>query len=71
MAIGLVLILAVMVIPMPPFMIDIFLTLGSPPSVDDPADSGLRARALDFSIFPSLLLITTLFRLASTSPPRA
>jgi flagellar biosynthesis protein FlhA len=64
MALGLVLILAVMVIPMPPFMIDIFLSLGIASAVIILLTSVYATRALDFSIFPSMLLITTLFRLA-------
>src|SRR4051794_11017165 len=64
MAMGLVLILAVMVIPMPPFFIDIFLSLGIASSMVILLTSVYATRALDFSIFPSLLLITTLFRLA-------
>ena len=64
MAVGLVLILAVMVIPMPPFMIDILLSLGIATSMVLLLTSVYATRALDFSIFPSLLLITTLFRLA-------
>jgi flagellar biosynthesis protein FlhA len=64
MALGLVMILAVMVIPMPPFMLDIFLSMGIAGSVVILLTSVYATRALDFSIFPSLLLITTLFRLA-------
>jgi flagellar biosynthesis protein FlhA len=64
MAVGLVLILAVMVIPMPPFMIDIFLSMSIAASMVILLTSVYATRALDFSIFPSLLLITTLFRLA-------
>jgi len=64
MAVGLVLILAVMVIPMPPFLIDIFLSLGIATSMVILLTSVYATRAMDFSIFPSLLLITTLFRLA-------
>jgi flagellar biosynthesis protein FlhA len=64
MAVGLVMILAVMVIPMPPFMLDIFLSMGIASSVVILLTSVYATRALDFSIFPSLLLITTLFRLA-------
>jgi flagellar biosynthesis protein FlhA len=64
MALGLVLILAVMVIPMPPFFLDIFLSLGIASSMVILLTSVYATRALDFSIFPSLLLITTLFRLA-------
>lgn len=64
LAFGLLAILAVMVIPMPRFMLDIFLSLGIAFSVVLLLTSVYATRALDFSIFPSLLLITTLFRLS-------
>src|SRR3712207_1402836 len=64
LALGLVGILAVMVIPMPPLLLDLFLALGIAFSMVLLLTSVYAARALDFSIFPSLLLITTLFRLS-------
>ncbi|HCM39623.1 MAG: flagellar biosynthesis protein FlhA [Bdellovibrionales bacterium GWA1_52_35] len=60
----LVAILAVMVIPMPSILIDLMLSLGIALSVVLLLTSVYATRALDFSIFPSLLLITTLFRLS-------
>jgi flagellar biosynthesis protein FlhA len=64
LAVGLVSILAVMVIPIPRFLLDILLSLGIALSVVMLLTSVYATRALDFSIFPSLLLITTLFRLS-------
>jgi flagellar biosynthesis protein FlhA len=64
LALGLVAILAVMVIPMPRFLIDILLSLGIAISLVLLLTAVYAQRALDFSIFPSLLLITTLFRLS-------
>ncbi len=64
LALGLVGILAVMVIPMPAVLLDLFLSLGIAFSMVLLLTSVYAARALDFSIFPSLLLITTLFRLS-------
>jgi len=64
LAIGLVGILSVMVIPMPTWAIDLCLTLAISGSVVLLLTAVYTQRALDFSIFPSLLLITTLFRLA-------
>ena len=64
LALGLVLILGVMVIPMPPFIIDILLSFGIAGSMIMLLVSVYAQRALDFSIFPSMLLIMTLFRLA-------
>lgn len=63
-AMGLVMILGVMVIPMPRFMLDLLLTVGIATSVILLLTSVYIQRALDFSIFPTLLLITTLFRLS-------
>src|SRR3954466_11107767 len=64
LAMGLVSILAVMIVPMPTFMLDLFLSLGIAMSIVLLLTAVYATRALDFSIFPSLLLITTLFRLA-------
>jgi len=64
LAMGLVAILGVMVIPMPRFMLDILLSFGIAMSMVLLLTSVYATRALDFSVFPSLLLITTLFRLS-------
>jgi flagellar biosynthesis protein FlhA len=52
------------VIPLPRFMLDVMLSLGIATSMVLLLTSVYATRALDFSIFPSLLLITTLFRLS-------
>src|SRR6478752_5225833 len=64
LALGLVGILAVMVIPMPRFFLDLFLSVGIAGSIVLLLTSVYATRALDFSVFPSLLLISTLFRLS-------
>ena len=64
LAIGLVGILAVMVIPMPPLVIDLLLTLGIASAMVLLLTSVYVGKALEFSVFPSMLLITTLFRLS-------
>lgn len=64
LAVGLMGIIAVMVVPLPPFMLDVMLSLAIAISVLLLLTAVYAKRALDFSIFPSLLLITTLFRLA-------
>jgi flagellar biosynthesis protein FlhA len=64
LAIGLVGILSVMVIPMPTWLIDLCLTLAIAGSIVLLLTAVYTQRALDLSVFPSLLLITTLFRLA-------
>lgn len=64
LAFGLIGILAVMVIPMPRFLIDVMLSFMIAISIVLLLTSVYANRALDFSVFPSLLLITTLFRLS-------
>ena len=63
-AIGLVLVLGVMLIPLPAFMLDIALTGSLTLSLLVLLVSIYTNKTLDFSVFPSLLLITTLFRLS-------
>jgi flagellar biosynthesis protein FlhA len=57
-------ILSVMIIPLPAFMLDFSLTLSLALSILIFLVAIYTNKALDFSVFPSLLLITTLFRLA-------
>lgn len=57
-------ILAVMLIPMPPVLLDISLSLSLAISILILLISLYINKALEFSVFPSLLLITTLFRLS-------
>jgi flagellar biosynthesis protein FlhA len=63
-AFGILAILAVMIIPLPPMMLDISLTFSLAISILILLVSIYTQRALDFTSFPSLLLMTTLFRLA-------
>jgi len=63
-AIGLVGILSVMIIPMPPFAIDLLICLGIATSMILLLTSVYAGRALEFTAFPTLLLILTLFRLS-------
>jgi flagellar biosynthesis protein FlhA len=64
LAAGLVGILVLMIVPLPSFMIDIFLTCSIALSIVLLLTATYAARPLDFSVFPSLLLTVTLFRLA-------
>ena len=64
MAFGLMAILAVMIIPLPPILLDIALTFSLAISVLILLVSLYTKRVLDFTSFPSLLLLTTLFRLS-------
>lgn len=63
-AFGILAILAVMIIPLPPLMLDISLTFSLAISILILLVSIYTQRALDFTSFPSLLLMTTLFRLS-------
>lgn len=63
-AIAILTVLGVMIIPLPAILLDVGLTLSLALSVLILLTSIYTTRALDFSSFPSLLLMTTLFRLA-------
>lgn len=63
-AVALVGVLVVMLIPLPPIMLDLALTASLSLSLLVLLVSIYTEKALDFSVFPSLLLMTTLFRLA-------
>ncbi len=61
---GLVVILLVMIIPIPPFLLDIFLALNITAALMIMIITLYVQKSLEFSIFPTVLLITTLFRLS-------
>src|ERR1044072_2269362 len=61
---AIVLVVAMMLAPPPPFLIDLFITLNISSALMIVVATLYVPRALDFSAFPSLLLLTTLFRLA-------
>ena len=63
-AIGLVAILLMMIIPLPPLVLDLFLTTSITIALLILILSLYTVKATDFSIFPSLLLVTTMFRLS-------
>lgn len=63
-AMALIATLAVMIIPLPPFVLDLALTASLTLSLLILLVGIYTDRSLDFSVFPSLLLMTTLFRLA-------
>lgn len=63
-AISMLAILAVMIIPLPPILLDASLTISLAISVLILLTSIYVTKALEFSSFPSLLLMTTLFRLS-------
>jgi flagellar biosynthesis protein FlhA len=59
-----VLVVVMMVIPLPPVLLDLAITLNISAALAIVVSTLYVRRALDFSAFPSLLLLTTLFRLA-------
>ncbi len=63
-AFGMLAILTVMIIPLPPMLLDIALTFSLALSLLILLTAIYVKRTLDFTSFPSLLLMTTLFRLA-------
>jgi flagellar biosynthesis protein FlhA len=63
-AISLLAVIAVMIIPLPPVMLDVALTFSLSLSLLILLTAIYVKKTLDFTSFPSLLLMTTLFRLA-------
>jgi len=63
LALGLIFILGLMVIPLPPFMLDFLLALNITMSILVLIVSLYINNPLDISVFPGLLLVLTLFRL--------
>ncbi|QWV97057.1 flagellar biosynthesis protein FlhA [Geomonas nitrogeniifigens] len=64
MAVALIGVLALMVVPLPAFMLDVFLATNITVALVILLVCLYTVQPLDFSVFPSILLVTTLFRLA-------
>jgi flagellar biosynthesis protein FlhA len=62
--IALVVVVIMMVVPLPPLLLDMLLAFNITFSVVILLTSMYVKRALDFAVFPSLLLVATMFRLA-------
>ncbi len=60
----LIVVLAMVVLPMPPFALDVFFTFNIALSLVVLLATIYSDRPLDFTVFPTVLLITTLMRLA-------
>ncbi len=67
----LVMLLVMVVIPLPPLALDIFFTFNIALSLIVVMVVVYTLRPLEFSVFPSLLLVATLLRLRLMSPPLA
>src|SRR5690348_690531 len=63
-AVGLIAVLIFMIIPLPPFLLDMSIALSLALSLLILLSALYANKALDFSVFPTLLLVTTLFRLS-------
>ncbi|GAB4175767.1 MAG: flagellar biosynthesis protein FlhA [Calditrichia bacterium] len=61
---GILLILALMIIPLPPFLLDVLLALNISAAIVLLMVAVYLTNPLEISVFPSLLLILTLFRLS-------
>lgn len=57
-------IVLIMIIPLPPFMMDLFLVISIATSLVIFLVSIYTQRAIDFTVFPTILLVATIFRLA-------
>ncbi len=64
MAFGLIAILVFMIIPLPAVILDLSLVMSLALSLLVLLSALYATRALDFSVFPTILLVTTLFRLS-------
>ena len=64
MAVGIIAVLAIMIIPMPAVVLDLMLSVNISLAIVILLTTIYVHRPLDFSSFPSVLLITTMFRLA-------
>src|SRR5947209_5594762 len=63
-AMAVVLVVVMMIVPLPPVLLDFFITLNISGGLMILVATLYMPRALDFAAFPSLLLLTTLFRLS-------
>ncbi|MGE4238543.1 FHIPEP family type III secretion protein, partial [Hydrogenophaga sp.] len=57
-------VLSMMVLPLPPWLLDTFFTLNIALALVVMMVAAYMKRPLDFSVFPTVLLITTLLRLS-------
>src|SRR5919202_1327626 len=63
-AAAVVMVVVMMIVPLPAFLVDMLITLNICGALAILVSTMYLGKALDFSSFPSLLLLTTLFRLA-------
>src|ERR1700760_2278535 len=63
-AVGVVVVVTMLVVPLPPMILDLFITVNISAALAVVFQSISLNKPLEFSPFPSLLLLTTMFRLA-------
>ena len=63
-SVGIIFMILMIIIPMPEFLVDIMLSMNISLSLLILLIAMFNREVLDFSVFPSLLLITTIFRIA-------
>ncbi len=61
LAVGIVVILGLMIIPMPPILLDLFLSFSITLSIVVLLVAAYTEQPLDFSVFPSVLLVAYTF----------
>jgi len=62
--IGVIAVLGIMILPVPPFLLDFFLSLSITLAITILLIGFFVDRPLEFSVFPAVLLVSTLFRLS-------
>jgi flagellar biosynthesis protein FlhA len=63
-ALAVVMVVTMLVVPLPPALLDLLITLNISAALTIVVATMYLGKALDFASFPSLLLLTTMFRLA-------
>ena len=64
LALGVIGVVVLMILPIPAFMLDVFLSISITMSILILMTAILMKRILDFTAFPTVLLVATLYRLA-------
>ncbi|HEY7829887.1 MAG TPA: flagellar biosynthesis protein FlhA [Solirubrobacteraceae bacterium] len=63
-AVAVVMVVTMLVVPLPPMLLDLLITINISAALTIVVATMYLNKALDFAAFPSLLLLTTMFRLA-------
>jgi flagellar biosynthesis protein FlhA len=63
-AVAVVMVVTMLVVPLPPMLLDLLITVNISTALTVVVATMYLSKALDFAAFPSLLLLTTMFRLA-------